>query len=220
MNHGIALGAAADGSPVIIKSGRRERATRLRREAAVLHAARHPRVVEVVSLVDEDDAIELALAQVPGRTLLDHPPLSAPDLATLFASLAATVADLHQVGVTHGNLGAEHLILDRDSRPTICGFGNGVVWEDESDDRRRAESIDTISMGRLLDHELTRSIDDVVIDDREPTVIALRHIADLADSASTSHLVTASQIARRLGELTDANATDAPTSADTNADVM
>src|SRR5688500_16824152 len=93
-----------DGRPILVKDGDPER---LRREAEVLAAARHPGVVEVAA----EGHGRLVLRFVGTRTLADlRPPVE--QAAALAAGLAATVGDLHAMGVRHGRITASRVVLD------------------------------------------------------------------------------------------------------------
>ena len=54
----------------------------------------------------------------------------ASDAAGL-AALTATVADLHESGLSHGNLRADHVLIDAEQRPILCGFGDGEPATEE-----------------------------------------------------------------------------------------
>ena len=99
-----------------------QEAVRLRHEAQVLEVARHPGVVELVAA--GDDGLTLRL--------VDGKPLSATrrphdELAPVAAAAAATLADLHDIGVVHGTITAEHILIDRHGQPVFCSFGRGAV---------------------------------------------------------------------------------------------
>ena len=55
------------------------------------------------------------------------PACPADQVAALGASLAQTLADLHQLGVSHGNLLAEHVVLTDDGTPVLCSFADAGV---------------------------------------------------------------------------------------------
>ncbi|MDQ1418213.1 MAG: eukaryotic-like serine/threonine-protein kinase [Acidimicrobiaceae bacterium] len=93
-----------------------EEAARLRREAEILAVARHPGVVEL----RRADATELTLR------LVDAEPLSAAT-AEIGVAVATTLADLHDLGVVHGALRSDHILVDRSGRPTLCSFGRGAI---------------------------------------------------------------------------------------------
>jgi hypothetical protein len=113
------LATDAEGRPLLVKEGDVEA---LRREAAVLAVARHPGVVEVASEADG----RLVLRWVGGRTLADlQPPVERA--AALAASLAATVTDLHSLGVRHGRITPSRVVLDAGGRPVLCGFAGAAL---------------------------------------------------------------------------------------------
>jgi len=210
MSHDLSEAQDTDGIHVLVKRGSGPAAARLRAEGETLALARHPGVVELISMEDDLDEVTLHVAQVTGRTLLDHPPLNARQLAAVFAEVSQTLADLHALGIAHTNLGAEHIILDRHLHATLCGFGSAsrvdgqptiapAAPAEKVDDATR---LDVIALGRLLDREVARSLDDQLSEDREPAIIALRHIADLADCATDKNrVVEMHQLARRLHQI-------------------
>ena len=191
-----------DGVPVMIKPGVGVQASQRGHEAEILTAARHPGVVELLSASQNGDSFDLCLARVHGRNLLDQPPLTSTNLARVIAEVAQTLTDLHSLGIVHGNIGAEHILLDRHLHATICGFGN-AKWSRHQDDGDDIDpGLDVIAIGRLLDHELSRSLDCNTVDDTEPLVIGLHHVADLADSTPVDgQHIFMSDIAYRLHRL-------------------
>src|SRR5262245_11974018 len=91
---------------------------RLRTEAACLRLARHPGVVTLVA--EETDA--LLFGWIGGRSLATHVVTTVEEAGALLAQVATTLADLHQIGITHGAIDASHVVLDRTGRPVLCSF--------------------------------------------------------------------------------------------------
>ncbi|MGH9123260.1 MAG: hypothetical protein ACRDZ8_00815, partial [Acidimicrobiales bacterium] len=102
------------------QAGNAEEADQLRREARVLAAASHPGVVQLRSF----DGRTLRQVLVPGRPLSDLAP-SPADAARVALSIATTLADLHECGVTHGALSAEHILVPPSCDAVLCSFGRG-----------------------------------------------------------------------------------------------
>jgi cytoskeletal protein RodZ len=102
---------------------------RLQREAEVLGWCRSPGVVELLHHETGDDRAVLITRFCGSRTLLDLASLPADQVASLGASLAQTLADLHQLGVSHGSLLAEHVVLGDDGTPVLCGFAGAGLAE-------------------------------------------------------------------------------------------
>ncbi|MGH9183414.1 MAG: phosphotransferase, partial [Acidimicrobiales bacterium] len=143
---------AVDGRPVVVKElGPGPGADRLRREAAALHHAAHPGVVEVVGL-DEDDGggVTLTTGFVGGRTLAELPGTALDSaLATgLARELAATLGELHARGVVHGRLSADHVLVAAGDRPVLCGLAGARLPGDGAHGPAPAD--DVAALGALL----------------------------------------------------------------------
>jgi hypothetical protein len=89
-----------------------EDAARLEQEAEVLTVARHPGVVQLLGWA----GTTLRLRLVDG--------LAPADGAGAAVVAATTLADLHDIGVAHGALRAEHIVFDHGA-PVLCSFGRG-----------------------------------------------------------------------------------------------
>lgn len=94
----------------------------LRDTASRLTAAAHPGVVEILRSEGTDDWWELELFHA-GRPLEVVAPLGIDQVATVTASLAAVVADLHAIGVVHGAIDTSHVLVSGSGPPVLCGFG-------------------------------------------------------------------------------------------------
>lgn len=141
------LATSADGRPVVIKEADAAAAEGLRREAEVLAAARHPGVVELEGAGPVEEGgfrvvLRWAGSRTGGDVRLD--PVAA---ATLAAALAETVADLHGLGIRHGRIRPEHVLVDATGRPVLCGF-SGARRGDEPD--AAAEAADVRGVGEVL----------------------------------------------------------------------
>ncbi|MFP3902399.1 MAG: hypothetical protein ACLFXM_16200, partial [Acidimicrobiia bacterium] len=104
---------------VKVASGEAE-VTRLRREADRLRRASHPGVVTLLDVATTDSGAEL-------RTRYAGEPLdrwhgSLASVAGLGAAVAATLADLHGLGVVHGRIDASHILVGAGGRPRLCGM--------------------------------------------------------------------------------------------------
>lgn len=111
-------------APVVVKAtppgaGWRSRAA-LRREARLLEAAQGDGVVHLLDVLDRQGRTVLVLAFVPAGALADR---TAPDPDLVVAHLTTAVERLHRLGLGHGALRPEHILLEADGRPVLCGFG-------------------------------------------------------------------------------------------------
>jgi hypothetical protein len=105
-----------------------QQAASLAWEAEVLAAARHPGIVELLDVDRHDDqAPELVTAYVGTHSIATCGPLPPARAAAVLASLAATVADLHAMGISHSRIEPTHVLLGAGGRPVLCGFSGASV---------------------------------------------------------------------------------------------
>lgn len=100
-------------------------AVRLQHEAEVLAAARHPGVVELVDVEVDGEAVVLTTEFAGTHSLETLGPVGVQRAAGIIASLATTVADLHDLGIVHGRIEASHVVIGTGGRPMLCGFAGG-----------------------------------------------------------------------------------------------
>lgn len=192
-----------DGSPILRKVatspvGRRSLAD----EAERLDRARHPGVVELLDAGED----RLDLAWAGGRTLATAPP--PPErVAATFACLATTVADLHRLGIVHGRLRADHVVLDGHGRPRVCSLRAAAAHEPEP-----TSADDVAALGQLLAEAAGTDTDVEPIPERRWrrgrwTGYQRRALLTLADQATDPDPAvrpTARALAAALADLTPA----------------
>ena len=84
-------------------------------------------------LHDLDVRTELRTERAGSHTLLDLTPTDGTAALAVAASLTATVADLHELGVVHGRLTPDHVVIREDGRPALCGFADAGRDSPEAD---------------------------------------------------------------------------------------
>lgn len=94
----------------------------LRREGRVLAAVAHPGVVRLIGATDDT----LVLERAEGGSLADSPAQPLEVIAAWGASVATTLADLHDIGWAHGDVGPDHVLFDAAGRPILCSFGRAT----------------------------------------------------------------------------------------------
>jgi hypothetical protein len=159
--------------PVVVKSGTGPAGDRLRHEHERLLRAVHPGVVALAGQPSgpapsdpaADDIPSAGAADPAGAGADDEPdgyvlrtryagePVSRwrgtiGDVAGLGAAVAATLADLHALGVVHGRLDADHILIGDDGRPRLCGL---------SHPGGAAPSDDVTALGTVLGDLLARA---------------------------------------------------------------
>jgi eukaryotic-like serine/threonine-protein kinase len=117
---------------------------RLRLEVERLERAAHPGLVPVVT-ADGGDGLEECepAADVVLRTRYSGDPVS-----HWTGSVAATLADLHDIGVVHGRLDSTHILVGDDGRPRLCGLSHPGGAEPHDD---------VAALGRVLSEVLERA---------------------------------------------------------------
>lgn len=195
--------------PAVVKSaGPGPAAERLRREAEVLIAAQHPGVVGVISVRDVESSggtapgVELRVRFAGSRTLANVTRAPVEKIAGIVAALATTVADLHEMGISHGRITPDHVLLANDGRPILCGLAEAQVGASPTECQA-----DVIQLGVLL-RDLVAPMDNVApIPDtkfgRRPSWNGYqrRALLNLADQASSDNALvrpTARQFASNI----------------------
>lgn len=98
------------------------------RELAVLRGVRHPHVVRLRAGVPlQGGSLALVLDLVDGGTLAQlvgaRGHLRPGEVVTIVAPLARALADLHALGVEHGDLAPGNVLFDREGKPMLSDLG-------------------------------------------------------------------------------------------------
>ena len=213
-----------DGGRRVIKTATGTEADRLRHEAEVLATIDHPGVVELIGVDDDGDRFRLATAWIDGMNLAEEPPGSPVEVARTMAAVTRTLADLHQIGVIHGDLSAEHILVDTVGRVTLCGFSRALLpgarpevvdltpSVDDSGDRDPeangvpwpGPAVDLSAAGALI-LQLEAGLTEATDGTRSPLLEDLRHLGELAcESAGPAPAgfdFTMADLAHRLNQL-------------------
>jgi hypothetical protein len=136
-----------DDGPIAVKTATTDDdRARLDLEAQRLRTASHPGLVAVVgaNALSADGELRTRFAGDPVSRWTG----SLAHVAGLGAAVAATLADLHEIGIVHGRVDASHVLVGDDGRPRLCGLSHaGDV----------SPSDDVHDLGRLL-HDLLRRL--------------------------------------------------------------
>lgn len=141
---GITVRRCGDSLVAIKQATETEARARLHREAELLAQCDHPGVVRFVDFTEGPPTV-LKTAFVGPDSWRTTPATPAG-----LAALTATVADLHESGLTHGNLRADHVLIDAEQRPILCGFGDG---EPATEERIQADRVALARMLRASTHD-------------------------------------------------------------------
>ena len=126
----VIVGPGPDPGTVRKEAGTAGEQDRLAHEAEVLAAAPHPGVVELVAVEHRGPGRgvgALVLRTVGAGSLAGVGGLPASEVGALGAAVVTVLADLHDIGVIHGDVTAAHVLLDDDGRrPVLCSLGRGT----------------------------------------------------------------------------------------------
>lgn len=186
-----------------VKQARPTGADRLAAEADLLARARHPGLIARVDFTRESDgSARLVTDHVSTRSLATPAARPVDQTAAVVAAVATIVADLHDLGLTHGKLEPSHILLDGEGRPVLCSpAGTGRPSDD-------VEAIGEILAGLLgceLDGEPIP--DRRFIRSRSPSWRhghlhrALLNLADQARADEETHRPTARALAASIHDL-------------------
>ena len=97
------------------------------REAQLAARLRHPNVVGVYDLVEEDDRPCIVMELVPFRSLrdvvIDDGPMSPPQAARIGLEVLAALQAVHETGVVHRDVKPGNILLGPEGRVVLTDFG-------------------------------------------------------------------------------------------------
>ena len=168
------------GRLIAVKAVPAEKAAELEREAALLRRLDHPGLVRFVDLVtDPDGTAALHTEFVSSDTWATRPLADPAERAAGVAALASTVADLHDLGVAHGQLSPAHVLHGENDRPVVCSLTR------TSEATTQTRRTDLLALADLCD------------DPPLPRGTLAGNVAALADSTRAGKL-SARELSRRL----------------------
>lgn len=157
----------------------------LRYEIALLRRASHPGLVTILDVADTGDGRPELHTRFAGEALTRW----RGDLrgaVGLGAAIAATLADLHALGMVHGRIDCSHVLVGADGRPRLCGFA-------PPGDRAAAD--DVAALGQVIDDLLDRS---TAVEPRWALISRRSAIADRRAVADVLRRATHPDPSRRL----------------------
>ena len=179
---------------IAVKQVPAERAAVIDQEADLLRRLDHPGVVRLIDVVDTPDGDRAMHTEFVSSDTWDTRPLTEPaERAAAVAALAATVADLHDLGVAHLQLTPAHVLHAENDRPVLCGLSraaeataenrhtdlaaladlcHGPNLEKGALTERLSELAEATRAGRLNARELSRKLDPLAA--KRPTVAPVR----------------------------------------------
>ena len=113
----------SEGKLIAIKQVPADRAADIQREADLLRRLDHPGLVRFVDIVETADGGRALHTEFVNSDTWASRPLTDPaERAAGMAALAAVVAELHQLGVSHLQLTPPHVLHGENDLPVLCGL--------------------------------------------------------------------------------------------------
>ncbi|KAK9324226.1 kinase-like domain-containing protein [Lipomyces orientalis] len=125
------------------------REAKFQREIIVLRHLRHPNIVRLQEIIQNEKYIGIVLEYASGGELFDyileHKYLKDNSACRLFAQLVSGVDYLHSKGIVHRDLKLENLLLDKHKNIIITDFGFANVFnpDDAMSGRQTADLMST-----------------------------------------------------------------------------
>ena len=121
-------------------------------EGRILTAVQGPGVVPLFDVEDDPAGARLVLDHLGGRTLAAMGPLTVDRALAVARSLLDTVDRLHRLGIVHGRVTADHVLVTV-SGPVLIGFSGACRSSDPSEDVRAVVRLlrDTVAAGHSFE---------------------------------------------------------------------
>ena len=103
---------------------------RLRREAEALASLRHPGIIALLDVVEQDEDVVLVMEYASGGSLADRVtrwgPLDLPTWTATATQLRDALACAHRMGVLHRDVKPSNILYDGNGRAKLSDFG--IAW--------------------------------------------------------------------------------------------
>jgi serine/threonine protein kinase len=130
-----------------------QRRMRFEREASAIAALKHPNIVTIYSLEEDDDIHFIAMELVEGETLADlisDGGLSLPSFLELAGQTVDAISAAHAQGITHRDIKPANVMLDADGRVKVLDFGLAKLVEEVSEDDLTVSKEEKTALGQVL----------------------------------------------------------------------
>jgi eukaryotic-like serine/threonine-protein kinase len=108
---------------------------RFKREAQLTADIRHPNIVAIHEIGEQDEQLFLAMDLVRGGSLadrIDQGPVPPREAAAVVAKVARAIHFAHMRGILHRDLKPANILIGADGEPQVCDFGLARAIEEES----------------------------------------------------------------------------------------
>ena len=130
-----------------------ERRRRFETEATAVAALKHPNIVTIYSMEEDEGVHFLAMELVSGKTfdqLIEEEGLPWQSFLEFAAQTTSAIAAAHAKGITHRDIKPANVMLDVDGSIKVLDFGLAKLIPDASEEARTITSDDHTSVGQVL----------------------------------------------------------------------
>ena len=105
------------------------------KEAQTLASLRHPGIVEVIDIFDENNTSYMVMPFIEGRTLQsiveNDGPLEYPVAVNYMAQIASAVGYIHERHILHRDIKPDNIIITADYKAILIDFGSAREFEED-----------------------------------------------------------------------------------------
>lgn len=105
------------------------------KEAQTLASLRHPNIVEVIDIFDENNTSYMVMSFIEGRSLQSivdaNGPLSYPDAVNYMAQITDAVRYIHKHNILHRDIKPENIMVTADYKAILIDFGSAREFEQD-----------------------------------------------------------------------------------------
>ena len=105
------------------------------KEAQTVATLRHPNIVEVIDIFDENNTSYMVMSFIEGRTLQSivdtKGPLSYPDAVNYMAQISNAVDYIHKQNILHRDIKPENIMVTPDYKAILIDFGSAREFEQD-----------------------------------------------------------------------------------------
>ncbi|KRZ06321.1 NUAK family SNF1-like kinase 1 [Trichinella zimbabwensis] len=109
---------------------------RIRREIQVMSMLKHPNIIEIKEVFENDEKIVIIMEYASGGELYDYVsncgPLAESEVRRMFRQIVSAVYFCHKNNVAHRDLKLENILLDKNMNAKIADFGLSNYFSDHS----------------------------------------------------------------------------------------
>lgn len=105
------------------------------KEAQTLASLRHPNIVEVIDIFDENNTSYMVMNFIEGRSLQcivdENGPLSYPEAVNYMAQITDAVRYIHEHNILHRDIKPENIMVTADYKAILIDFGSAREFEQD-----------------------------------------------------------------------------------------